>query len=373
MTDGFPVANFQTVRRYLRAIVRDERRPAGAVLLLFAGASVAALVGPRVLGDVVESTARSGHALSHVNEAVLVFLAALVAQGVFSTWASRTAGHLSARLLARLRGDFVEAVLSLPVGVVEEAGTGELQTRASSDVEQLTWSIRQAAPLMAIAAAQSVAIVIALVVTAPALSLVLVPVVPVLLLGTRWYLKRARPGYEKTMASWDKLNASVQETAATGRTIETFGLAHRRAEEVDDRIRGWIATERYTLRLRTVYFPVTEFCYVVPLVLAVMLGGLLHASGRVSVAAATAAVLYVQLLISPVDTVLSYLDEIQLGTASLSRLLGVREVPAPEPSTSAPSSEQIDAADVRYSYRTGHDVLHGIDLAPRPGSRVALV
>ncbi len=371
--DAFPVAALATVRRYVRAALRREWRATMLVVAFFGLASVAGLVGPQVLGQVVSEAAGKGRDIGRVEIAVAVFLGALAVQGVAATAASRTAGRLTARLLARLRGDFVGSVLALPLGIVERAGTGELQTRASSDVEQLTWSARQAAPQMVVAIAQCVAIVIALLVTAPLLGAVLLPTIPFLFVGTRWYLRRARPGYERTMATWDETNSRVQETAAGGRTIETFGLARRRIARVDDDIGQWVAAERYTLRLRTIYFPMTEACYVVPLVLALAVGGLLHVHGSLSIAAVTASVLYVQLLISPVDTVLSYLDEIQLGTASLSRLLGVRDVESPPLAAASPSSTVVVAKDVRYAYREGQDVLHAVGLAPQPGSRVVLV
>ncbi|MGH8979853.1 MAG: ABC transporter ATP-binding protein, partial [Acidimicrobiales bacterium] len=186
-------------------------------------------------------------------------------------------------------------------------------------------------------------------------------------------LARARPGYHRTMAAWDETNGRVQETAAGGRTVETLRLGARRVAVSDQDIARWIAAERYTLRLRTIYFPLTEAAYVVPLVLALLAGGILHADGHLSIAAATASVLYVQLLISPVDTVLSYLDEMQLGTTSLGRLLGVRDVHGPAPAERDPVGDDVVAKDVRYAYRPGHDVVAGIDLAPRPGARVALV
>jgi ABC-type multidrug transport system fused ATPase/permease subunit len=186
-------------------------------------------------------------------------------------------------------------------------------------------------------------------------------------------LKRARPGYKETMAAFDRMNARVQENAAAGRTIETFRLGQLRTDMVDGDIGRWIGWERYTLRLRTIYFPLTEACYIVPLVLSVALGGILHADGHLSIAAATAAALYTQLLIDPVDTVLSNLDEMQIGTASLGRLLGVREVVAPETTAQLPADERIVASDLHFAYREGQDVLHGVDLAPEPGSRLALV
>jgi ABC-type multidrug transport system fused ATPase/permease subunit len=93
-----------------------------------------------------------------------------------------------------------------------------------------------------------------------------------------------------------------------------------------------------------------------------------------SLAQVTAATLYVQQLIEPVDMLLSKLDELQLGGASLARLLGVGNVPADrEPGERRPDGERLTARDVRYSYRTGRDVLHGVDLDLRPGERLAMV
>ncbi|MGO8876728.1 MAG: ABC transporter ATP-binding protein [Acidimicrobiales bacterium] len=371
---ALPVASRRVVRAYVAGLLRTDWRY-GAVVALYAAASVAGLVGPHVLGDVVAAAASggTGHALARVDDAVLVFAGALVLQSFFIRGASRLAGTITSRLLSAIRVGFVRAILKLPVGLVEAAGTGELQTRASSDVEQLTWSVRQAAPRMAVAGAQTVFTVAALVWTAPVMALVLVPVIPALLGGTRWYLRRARPAYEEVIAAFDAMNARVQETAAAGRTIETLGLGEQRTTVVDSDIRHWIGWERHTLRLRTIYFPLTEACYIVPLVLAVALGGVLHADGHLSIAAATAAALYTQQLIDPVDTVLSNLDELQIGSAALSRLLGVGELEVPEPTAERPRDDRLVARDVHYAYREGHDVLHGVDLSPTPGGRLALV
>ncbi|MGH9171871.1 MAG: ABC transporter ATP-binding protein [Acidimicrobiales bacterium] len=370
-----PVASAAVMGAYLTEILGKHRRSAAVVVGAYAAATVAGLVGPHILGDVVSDIAsvhRAGD-MRPVEVAAAVFLVALLVQSGLTKFASRLAGTVTSRILSSIRIEFVNAVLAMPVGAVEAAGTGELQNRASSDVDQLTWSVRGAAPRMAIAAAQTVLTVAALLWTAPVLGVVLIPTLPVLTLGTRWYLKRARPGYKRTIAAYDKLNARVQENAAAGRTIETFSLQDARAATVERDIRRWIDAERYTLRLRTVYFPMSEACYVIPLVLSVAVAGVLHSGGHITIAAATAAILYVQMLIDPVDTVLSYLDEIQLGGASLSRLLGVREVQGIEPTMQVPAGEEVTVDNLHFAYRPGHDVLRGIDLAPQRGSRLAIV
>jgi ABC-type multidrug transport system fused ATPase/permease subunit len=94
----------------------------------------------------------------------------------------------------------------------------------------------------------------------------------------------------------------------------------------------------------------------------------------VSLAQVTTATLYMQQLVDPLDRLLSWVDELQVGGASMARLLGVANVPEDRAVGDArPQGEGIEASDVRYAYREGHDVLHGIDLAVTPGERLAMV
>ena len=132
--------------------------------------------------------------------------------------------------------------------------------------------------------------------------------------------------------------------------------------------------ERYTLYLRTVFFPSMEVSYLLPTVATLVLGGWLYADGRVSLGAVTAATLYVQMLIDPVDRLVGILDELQMGAASLARLLGVSQVPADRVvSGREPIGEKLDARAVHFSYVPGREVLHGVDLEVGVGERVAMV
>ena len=92
-------------------------------------------------------------------------------------------------------------------------------------------------------------------------------------------------------------------------------------------MKGPYDAERYTLYLRTVFFPSMEISYLIPTVCTLLFGGYLYTQGQVSLGDVTAATLYVQMLIDPVDRIISILDELQMGAASLARLLGVAEVP----------------------------------------------
>jgi ABC-type multidrug transport system fused ATPase/permease subunit len=88
----------------------------------------------------------------------------------------------------------------------------------------------------------------------------------------------------------------------------------------------------------------------------------------------TAAVLYAQMLVDPLDRLLSWLDEVQVGAASLARLLGIASAAAPETAPGGePDGARIEVTDVRFAYLPGREVLHGISLSLRPGERLAIL
>jgi ABC-type multidrug transport system fused ATPase/permease subunit len=373
MNTMLPVADTRAVRRYAMHIARRHPRMLWGTLALHMLAALTALAAPRLLGDLVQAV-EDGTTTAHVDRIITILAGFVLAQTVFTRFARYYSQALGEQVLAELREDFVGNVLALPVGVVESAGSGDLLTRTSRDVDQLGWSVRYAMPEW------TIALVSAVLTFAAALSVgwwVALPCllgVPPLVIGLRWYLARAKDGYLRESATYSQINATLTETVEGARTVEALGLGEERIRQIDDDIKKSFDAERYTLFLRTVFFPNMEMAYLVPTVLTLLFGGYLYTQGSVSLADVTTATLYVQMLIDPVDRIVSILDELQMGAASLSRLLGVAQVPDDrEVSGAQPQNEKLEAQDVRFSYVEGRDVLHGIDLDVGVGERIAMV
>jgi ABC-type multidrug transport system fused ATPase/permease subunit len=340
---------------------------------LHAGAAVAGLGLPWLVGHLVQSI-NDGTGLTTVDRVALGIAGFVTVQAVLLRFAKLASATLGERVLAELREDFVDRALELPLSTVERAGTGDLLTRTSRDVDALSQSVRFAVPEVLVASITALAAIGALLLVSPLLTAPLLLAVPIITVGTRWYLRRARAGYLAEGAAYAEMTDGLAETVEGARTVEALQLQQQRIERTDADIRREYAAERYTLFLRTVYFPSMEFGYVVPLVATLLLGGWCYHAGWASLFQVTAATLYVQQLIDPVDRMLMWLDELQVGQASLARLLGVAEVPPDrEPGDRRPTGEHLAASDIRYSYVDGRDVLHGVTLALAPGERLAVV
>jgi ABC-type multidrug transport system fused ATPase/permease subunit len=166
----------------------------------------------------------------------------------------------------------------------------------------------------------------------------------------------------------------VGETVEGGRTIEALSLREERVRRINADLEEASRAERRTLHLRTMWFPTAEFSYVIPVAAALAWGGWLVSAGHASIGEVTAVALYVVQLADPVDRLISWLDEIQVGATSFARLVGIAGVPPDREATDdEPEGDRLRAQDVRYAYIVDRDVLHGIDLDLEPGERVAVV
>jgi ABC-type multidrug transport system fused ATPase/permease subunit len=373
MSERLPIAAGPEVRRDAAVLLRSYRRPLAVVLVLNGLAAVAGLVGPFLLGELVEAV-EQGTTTAYVDRLIAVLIASVLAQTVLTWFARRSSFVLSERVFARLREDFMRQVLALPLSVVERAGTGDLVSRMTADVDTLARTVRFAIPETLISAVTVLLTVVAAFVVSPVTALSCVVGLPAILIGTRWYLRRAPEGYLWERAAYATMTGTVGETVDGGRTVDALSLGRRRVGRIDADLADAYRAERRTLYLRTVLFPTVEIAYVLPVAVTLVWGGWLVSAGHASIGEVTTVALYVQQLADPVDRLISWLDEIQVGATSFARLVGVTKVPDDRAATGEePEHERLRASDVRYAYVPDRDVLHGLDLDLEPGERIAVV
>ncbi|MFE1439861.1 ABC transporter ATP-binding protein [Streptomyces sp. NPDC058739] len=368
-----PVGAPATVRAYVRELFERHRR----AFLLLVGvntvAVVASMVGPYLLGGLVERVTDGTREL-HLGLTATLFVVALLVQAVFVREVRLRGAMLGERMLADLREDFLVRSVGLPPGVLERAGTGDLLSRITTDIDRLANAMREAVPQLAIGVVWAALLLGGLVVTAPPLAAAVLIAVPLLVIGCRWYFKRAPAAYRSESAGYAAVAAALAETVDAGHTVEAHRLGEQRVALSDRRVAEWTAWERYTLWLRSVLFPVVDITHVTVLGSVLMFGGVFVLEGRLDIGQLTTGALIAQMLVDPVGLILRWYDELQVAQVSLARLVGVRDIePEAGDASVAPAGRHVDADRVHFGYLEGVDVLRKVSLAVAPGTRLALV
>ncbi|MEV6247379.1 ABC transporter ATP-binding protein [Streptomyces sp. NPDC051742] len=368
-----PVAATATVRTYVRELLRRHRRAFALLIGVNAVAVIASMAGPYLLGSVVDALASGAREL-HLERTVALFAVALLVQTFFVRLVRLRGAMLGEEMLADLREDFLVRAVGLPPGVLERAGTGDLLSRITTDVDRLSNAMREAVPQLAIGVVWAGLLLGGLAVTSPPLALAALLAAPLLIVGGRWYFKRAPSAYRSESAGYAAVAAALAETVDAGRTVEAHRLGDRRIALSNRRITEWVAWERYTLFLRSVLFPVVNVTHMTVLCSVLLLGGVFVLQGWIDVGQLTTGALLAQMLVDPIGLVLRWYDELQVAQVSLARLVGVRDIePDAGDKEVRPEGRAVRADDVRFGYREGVDVLHEVSLTVAPGTRIALV
>ncbi|MFF4443738.1 ABC transporter ATP-binding protein [Streptomyces sp. NPDC001502] len=368
-----PVGTSATVRGYVRGLFRRHRRAFVALVGVNAAAVIASMVGPYLLGRIVDDLSAGAREL-HLERVALLFALALAVQTFFTRLVRLRGAMLGEEMLADLREDFLVRSVGLPPGVLERAGTGDLLSRITTDIDRLANAMREAVPQLAIGVVWAGLLFGALAVTAPPLALAALVALPVLVIGCRWYFRRAPSAYRSEAAGYAAVSAVLTETVDAGRTVEAHRLGPERIALSERRISQWVAWERYTLFLRTVLFPVINVTFVTILGSVLLIGGFCVMRGWMSVGQLTTGALLAQMLVDPIGLILRWYDELQVAQVSLGRLVGVREIePDAGDAKVAPEGRDVRAREVHFGYREGVDVLHQVSMSVPPGTRMALV
>ncbi|MEU7043385.1 ABC transporter ATP-binding protein [Streptomyces varsoviensis] len=368
-----PVAEPSQVRRAAFRLIGLDRRAFAAMLALNGLAAAAGLVGPWLLGRIINAVG-AGEGVGTVDRYALVILVFALAQLVLARFARRVGHRFGERTSARVREQFVDRALALPAAVVERAGTGDLTARGTTDVAGVGTALRDAAPEVSVAAVEALFILGAVFFLDPRLGVCGVLALIGIRYATRWYLRRARTAYLDEGAANSALAEVLAASASGARTVEALGLRERRLAACQEAVERCRRTRTRTLALRTVLLPSVDVSYVLPPVAVLLVGGALHAHGAMSLGTVVAAALYLRQLSTPLDTILLWIEQLQSSGASFARVEGLAGAERPAREASAvPAGDRIEVAGARYAYGGGADVLRGVDLTVRPGERLALV
>lgn len=370
---ALPIAEpFQIHRAALR-LIRLDGCAFAAMIGLNALAAGAGLVGPWLLGRIIDEV-RAGVGVATVDRLAPTILVFALAQLLLVRYAGYVGHRFGERTVARIREQFADRALALPAAVVERAGTGDLMTRGTTDVAAVGATLRDAGPEVFIAGVQALFILGAVFALDPLLGACGVLGLLGIWFAARWYLRRALIAYLAEGAANSALAEQLAATAAGARTVEALGLQQRRITACQEEIERCRSTRTRTLFLRSVLFPAVDISYVIPVAGVLLLGGVLHHHGTMSLGAVVASALYLRQLSQPLDTILQRIEQLQSSSASFARVEGLGLAPqAPPAASRTPTDDRIEVADVRYAYDDGSDVLHGVDLTVQPGERLVIV
>ncbi|NBT90043.1 MAG: ABC transporter ATP-binding protein [Verrucomicrobia bacterium] len=287
------------------------------------------------------------------------------------------------RVILDLRRDLYAAFQRLPVSWYDHRSSGDLLTRVSEDVMNMERMLIDGIEQGLVALIQIVGVGIILFRLDPHLAAWSLAPIPFLAAGALWYTTTAHPRYRIQRKASSALNSLLMDHLQGIRQIKTYGWLREGAERFEHAAEAVRAASLKIMRAWALYNPAMALVAAGGSCLVLWFGGRAVLEGRMAIGELVAFLLYVGMFYEPVTRLHSLNQLIQAGRAAGERVFAILDAEAePGHSPALPrkplpprqgSAREVRFQNIQFSYRSGREVLHGINLTVPRGSSLALV
>lgn len=303
--------------------------------------------------------------------AVVMYLVVLAMQMI----AAQVLNKAIHQVIRTMRRDIEHKIHRLPVSVADASPRGDLLSRTTNDVDNVTSALTQALSQLMRSVLTAVSVVVMMLYISPLLTLAALVVLPIGVVVTRRLMVRAQASFLAQMQHMGAMSMSMDEslnghqiTTAFGREQERIAAFRASNDELAK------ASSRAQV-LSGMASPIMGFVGHLSYVLICVIGGLRVATGTMTIGEVQAFLQYGRQFSGPVAEISGLVNEIQAGIASSDRVHEFLELPEEHvgvPVEHAPAGH-VRMSDVTFGYTADAPVLRGVDLSAAPGETVAVV
>jgi ABC-type multidrug transport system fused ATPase/permease subunit len=351
-------------------------RTALAIASLLA-ATLTALLPPYLAKLAVDDGIRQQH-LHALAVVVGLFLVAGVANLLTSAAQTYFTGWTGERILADLRNRLFKHLQRLSLGFYERNRAGVIISRLTNDVDALDQLVTDGVTTLVQNTLILVGSAVVLFLLDWRLALATLSVIPAMAVATAIFRVRSTRAYRAVRERLGLVTATLAEDIAGMRVIQSFTRESSRLNHFREVNEHYREANHQTVVNSGVYFPFVDFLSSAATAVVLGYGGYLLAGGDLTVGTLFAFILYVSNFFDPVQQLSQLYNTFLAAVAALDKIMDVLdEEPEVEDRPGAQDLGRIEGdvhiEGLRFSYGTGPEVLHGIDLEVPAGTTVALV
>ena len=359
----------------VRMAAASHRLLTVGTVLCVAASVAASLLPPLLLARVIDRLT-AGLPLSFL--AVLLYFGSLALEGVLTSAQESLLVLFGQRMTHALRSELSRKLSRLPAGTLAEQNPGEVAARFSGDVDTVEALFTSGIISMAADACRIVSIMGVIAVKNTGLALILLLVLPLFAVFTRYVQKRMLAAQLDNRRAVAAVSGQVPETLHNIRTIRALGLEDYMERRYDRCIGDSYAAMERTNFYDAVYSPV------VLLLNAAVVGivMLLSASGNaqlltlfgMSVGTSVAVINYISRIFAPIESLGMEIQTIQSAMAGVRRIDAFLDQPERTipPARREAARGDVEFAHVTFGYGERH-VLKDFSMTVKQGEQVTLV
>jgi ATP-binding cassette, subfamily B, bacterial len=380
--DDLPVPDeLRSAWAVLRRGVRESpelKRGLGFTVIVSLGVTVTTLVTPVLVQKVFDNGFTGGFHATYVYSICAFALVLVLLAFVAARAAARRLVRAAEEALMVLRVRTFEHIHRLSIAEQSEEKRGVFVARVTADVDALQQFMEWAGIAWLISFAQVLGALVLMLVYSWQLTLAVVLLVIPLLLVVGSMQSKLTTAYNTARTRVGEMLSEVSESVMGAAVVRAYGLEEQTDRKVkhaiDERYRAEVVTH---FRAATLW-PMSSIFYAVALSVVIVLGATYGPSWGLTFGQVTAFLFLADIFLHVFTDLPEVYAETQTAIAGWRKILAVIDLPVeivePAPGVQLRRGAlSVEAQDVRYAYRTGAEVLHGISLAVPAGAHMAIV
>ena len=287
-------------------------------------------------------------------------------------------GHvMGVKMQAQMRSDMFNHLEKLPYSFFDNNETGKIMSRMTNDLMDISELAHHGPENLIISTISIVASFIYLCTINWWMTLIVFACVPFLVVITMILRKRMRSAFMRSRQAVAEINASLESSVSGIRVTKAFNNAKKESQKFEEGNSRFVSARSDAYKAMGQFHSATSFVTDIFNVVVLIAGGFFMAKNFIGVGDYTAFTISVSLFISPVMTLIGFMEQYQNGVTGFQRFLEIMDA---QPEQDAPGAVDIGRAEghieflnVTYSYDNGAEVLKNLSLDVKQGEKFALV
>lgn len=278
-----------------------------------------------------------------------------------------------------IRKDLFSSIQQLPMKYFDTYSSGDIMSRLTNDVDNISMTLSQSIAQFFSGIINVIGMLIAMLILSPSLTLVAVITTPLMLLITKFVVKKTQPYFVKQQRELGHLNGYIEEMVSAQKTVLLFSEEEQvklKFSEINKRL---TTSAIFAQALSGVMGPVNNFINNLSYLIVAVFGGYLAISGKgnISPGSILTFVIYMRSFTRPINEILNIFNTIQSALAGGERVFEVIDAEKEQDSPSAEALAEINGHvkfnDVNFSYENNTPILNNLNLEAEKGALIAIV
>lgn len=374
---GPRAADWKSTLLRLWKIVDEQRALLIVVLLLVMISSILALVGPYVIGQMIDHYVMHGK-LSGLGKGIglLIGIYVLLAVSLFlqNYWMI----GIAQQTIYRLRTSVFTHFQRLPVAFFDRRQHGELMSRMTNDIEAVSSTLNSSFIQVFSSVLTLGGTVIIMLSLSPLLTVLTMIIIPMMFWAMRWITRRTAPLFKEQQAAIGALNGMIEETISGQRIVKAFSQEERMKTEFREK----------SLRLKRTGFWAQTYSGYIPKVMNFLnnmsftivagVGGVLALYGHVSIGVIVIFTEYARQFTRPLNDLANQFNTVLSAIAGAERVFALLDEQPEAENVSAQKHQllgHVTFKQVYFKYQLEEEgyTLKNVNFKVEPGQTVALV